>query len=116
MYSDIWSYGILLWEVFSFGERPYNQLTNAETAEHIIQHKTLERPKHCPDNIFNIIESCWCVVPTERKSYNELKEGLSTSVVNLDISDISRRFSILAPNTPEQDSRPQTAVSLDTST
>ena len=117
MYSDIWSYGVLLWEVFSFGERPYCQLTNAETAEHIIQHKTLEKPKHCSDNIFNIIKGCWCMEPTERKVFNELKEELSSGVANLDISDISKRFSIVkSPATPEQrSSQPQTTTSLDAS-
>lgn len=102
MFSDIWSYGVLLWEVFSLGERPYNHLSNAETVEYILRHKTLEKPKYCQDNVFGIMQSCWFVEPTKRKPFHQLSEDLEETVENLDISDISKRFSIRSPLTPDK--------------
>ncbi len=92
-YSDIWSFGVLLWEVFSLGDRPYGHMTNAETAQHISQHKTLDKPVYCPENVYDIMQTCWAIAPTERTPFNTLSSLLSGSIDNLNISDVSRRYS-----------------------
>ena len=97
MYSDIWSYGVLLWEVFSLGEKPYGNLTPAQAAECIIRHETLPRPKHCPEGIFRAMEDCWLTEPVERKSFGELKEELGRCLTMLDEDTPSKRVTIMRP-------------------
>ncbi|XP_010136582.1 PREDICTED: high affinity nerve growth factor receptor-like, partial [Buceros rhinoceros silvestris] len=46
--SDIWSFGVVLWEIFTYGKQPWYQLSNTEAIECITQGRELERPRTCP--------------------------------------------------------------------
>lgn len=91
IYSDIWSFGVLLWEVFSLGDRPYNHLSNAKAAECILRHQFLERPTHCPEVIYEVMKSCWMVEPGERKAFNEVQDELINCLLNRMDNDDNRR-------------------------
>lgn len=56
VYSDVWAFGVLLWEVFAFGAQPYTDLSNAEVVQNIVRHKVLPRPDKCPDNLYKVGE------------------------------------------------------------
>lgn len=49
--SDIWSFGITIWEVFSQGNSPYPELANSEVKQHVCDGKTLQPPKNSPEDL-----------------------------------------------------------------
>ncbi|KJH48926.1 p21-Rho-binding domain protein [Dictyocaulus viviparus] len=71
--SDVWSFGVTLWEMFSYGEMPWNGKTGAEIL-HIIdqQREHLGRPTFCPEDMYALMEECWCYNPTERPTFAQI--------------------------------------------
>ncbi|KAL9963891.1 hypothetical protein ACROYT_G027446 [Oculina patagonica] len=82
--SDVWSYGILLWELFSFGETPYPGMTNREAFEAIKGGYRMECPDGCPKQICDVMRNCWNIDPKQRPTFKsilgELDELLSIVV------------------------------------
>ena len=72
--SDVWSYGIILWEIFSYGKMPYDNISNIKASEMIRKGETLERPFACPDVFWAIMEKCWIRDPVQRITFNEIVE------------------------------------------
>jgi serine/threonine protein kinase len=60
--SDVWSFGITIWEIFVHGAFPYPAMSNLETIEAVIEGYRLPQPVECPDSIWEIIERCWLEV------------------------------------------------------
>lgn len=57
--SDIWSYGVLLWEIYSFGLQPYTGYNNQEAIERIRRMEILPCPDSCPACIYALMKECW---------------------------------------------------------
>ncbi|GLG99837.1 Serine/threonine-protein kinase GE16371 [Gryllus bimaculatus] len=71
--SDIWAYGVLMWEVFTCGKMPYGRLKNTEVVERVQRGMVLDRPKAC---FKEIMRKCWSRLPEDRPSFRLLKEEL----------------------------------------
>ncbi|XP_071831439.1 uncharacterized protein [Apostichopus japonicus] len=71
--SDVWSFGVLLWEIFSFGEVPYQQETIHEIEENVRRLNVLPRPPFCPGSTFSIMLSAWTQTRETRPSMSDLK-------------------------------------------
>lgn len=99
--SDIWSYGILLWEIFSSGGQPYSNLFDEEVKESILSYQILSKPENCPKSIYKIMCKCWNPVPGKRLSLGNVKSSLQLSVGQFDLESVSRRFSLRVPSTPD---------------
>lgn len=67
--SDRWSYGVLLWEIYSLGLRPYAGVSNAEVASCVRQGHRLEQPKLCPDGVYELMLECWSLQPEARPPF-----------------------------------------------
>ena len=67
--SDIWAYGMVLWEMVTLGEQPYQGLTNEEVVQCVREGATNGRPNHCPEQIGAMMESCWRYVPETRPTF-----------------------------------------------
>jgi len=75
--SDVWAYGVLMWEIFTGGDMPYGKAKNAEVVEKICHHnERLPGPTRCPENLYQIMFSCWHMNPDERPTFAELHEDL----------------------------------------
>lgn len=74
--SDIWAYGVLMWEVFTCGKMPYGRLKNTEVVERVQRGIILERPKQCYKEVYEIMRKCWSHSPEDRPSFRVLKEQL----------------------------------------
>ncbi|XP_055710202.1 tyrosine-protein kinase Btk29A isoform X1 [Phlebotomus papatasi] len=74
--SDVWAYGVLMWEVFTCGKMPYGRLKNTEVVERVQRGIILERPKACAKEIYDIMKKCWAHSPEDRPSFRVLKEQL----------------------------------------
>lgn len=74
--SDVWAFGVLMWEVFTCGKVPYGRLTNTEVVNRVQRGQVLEKPKGCLDEIYNVMRTCWGHTPEERPPFRALKEQL----------------------------------------
>ncbi|XP_072880871.1 tyrosine-protein kinase Fes/Fps [Hemitrygon akajei] len=74
--SDIWSFGILLWETFTLGSTPYPTMTNQQTREEVEQGYRMESPDTCPEEIYNIMTRCWEYDPKRRPSFSTVHQQL----------------------------------------
>ena len=64
--SDVWSFGILMWEVYTFGHQPYKGLSNHEVIDAVKSSKVLECPRLCPASMYDIMKGCWTRSPAKR--------------------------------------------------
>jgi serine/threonine protein kinase len=67
--SDVWSFGIVLWELFSYGRIPYPGMSNSMTVEKVLNGYRLPCPENCPIEIYNLMEQCWSEEPFDRPSF-----------------------------------------------
>lgn len=74
--SDIWSFGVVLWEIFTYGKQPWYQLSNTEAIECITQGRELERPRTCPAEVYDVMQSCWQREPQQRQSMKDVHSRL----------------------------------------
>nr|CAH8873476.1 unnamed protein product [Trichobilharzia regenti] len=74
--SDVWMYGVCIWEILSKGVKPFSNLTNAEAVEQIARGVRLERPDKCPSSLYEILLECWNSNPTLRPTFSMLKPRL----------------------------------------
>ncbi|XP_030640377.1 angiopoietin-1 receptor isoform X2 [Chanos chanos] len=75
--SDIWSYGVLLWEIVSLGGTPYCGMTCAELYEKLPQGYRLEKPLNCDDEVYELMRQCWREKPYERPSFAQILVSLN---------------------------------------
>ncbi|XP_006867208.1 PREDICTED: tyrosine-protein kinase Fes/Fps isoform X4 [Chrysochloris asiatica] len=76
--SDVWSFGILLWETFSLGASPYPNLSNQQTREFVEKGGRLPCPELCPDAVFRLMEQCWAYEPGQRPSFSIIYQELQS--------------------------------------
>jgi len=79
--SDVWSFGITIWEVFSLGEKPYSSLDNEAVLKGVCADLRLTKPDNCPDSVYGILEKCWNATSSERPIFADLKTLLSDAKV-----------------------------------
>lgn len=75
--SDVWSFGVLLWEIVSLGGTPYCGMTCAELYEKLPQGYRMEQPKNCDDEVFELMRQCWRDRPYERPPFSQISVQLS---------------------------------------
>lgn len=74
--SDIWSYGVLLWEIFSYGLQPYCGYSNQDVIEMVRDHQLLPCPDNCPAWIYTLMYECWSEVPAKRPRFKDIHSRL----------------------------------------
>ena len=89
--SDIWSFGVCVWELFSKGEMPYFTMTNAEAMEKVATGYRLQQPKGCPDEVYKLMLSCWNEDPMERPSFEEVLNILNDLFQKIAIQNVQEQ-------------------------
>ncbi|KJE91304.1 hypothetical protein CAOG_02460 [Capsaspora owczarzaki ATCC 30864] len=74
--SDVWSFGVVLWEVYSFGRIPYPRMSHTEVVQEIKRGYRMESPEGCPTAIYNIMLACWQIEVDRRPSFREIETQL----------------------------------------
>uniref|UniRef100_A0A8C6Q7I7 Tyrosine-protein kinase n=3 Tax=Nothobranchius furzeri TaxID=105023 RepID=A0A8C6Q7I7_NOTFU len=74
--SDVWSYGILLWEIFTYGRQPYPKMSLKEVKEKVEEGYRMESPESCPPNVYSLMRLCWEQDPRRRPGFSKLREKL----------------------------------------
>ncbi|XP_077122541.1 tyrosine-protein kinase ITK/TSK [Ranitomeya variabilis] len=75
--SDVWSYGVLVWEVFSEGKTPFEHLSNADAVEEISNGLRLFKPKMASEKFYQFMNSCWLENPEHRPSFCRLMKEIT---------------------------------------
>ncbi|NXE48500.1 KSYK kinase, partial [Casuarius casuarius] len=57
--SDVWSFGVLMWEAFSYGQKPYKGMKGGEVAQMIERGERMECPEVCPTEVYDLMKLCW---------------------------------------------------------
>jgi neurotrophic tyrosine kinase receptor type 2 len=104
--SDIWSFGVAVWELFTYGSLPFEDKRDNEVLEFILQEGRLSKPKKCSNNVFEIIMGCWNDNPQLRPSFYDLHENIA------DLAGIQSPLSALGPATPVSPLSPLTPTGM----
>uniref|UniRef100_A0A665VDR3 receptor protein-tyrosine kinase n=1 Tax=Echeneis naucrates TaxID=173247 RepID=A0A665VDR3_ECHNA len=135
--SDVWSFGVLLWELMTRGAPPYSDVNSFDITVYLLQGRRLLQPEFCPDALYTVMIECWHPKPERRPSFSELVSRISaifssfsgehyvllnTTYVNIDkmspypsllaSSSSSPTTTITAPSSPSPSSNPTTSTSL----
>ncbi|KAJ8262186.1 hypothetical protein GJAV_G00163480 [Gymnothorax javanicus] len=70
--SDVWSFGVLMWEVFTEGKMPFEHKANHEVVTMVSQGHRLYRPKKATPNIYDIMQLCWHEKPEDRPTFAQI--------------------------------------------
>uniref|UniRef100_A0A9J7YGZ5 Tyrosine-protein kinase n=2 Tax=Cyprinus carpio TaxID=7962 RepID=A0A9J7YGZ5_CYPCA len=74
--SDVWSYGVLLWEIYSFGRVPYPRIPLKEVVPRVEKGYKMEAPDGCPVAVYDLMKQCWTLDAAGRPSFRLLREKL----------------------------------------
>ncbi|XP_034948257.1 fibroblast growth factor receptor homolog 1 isoform X2 [Chelonus insularis] len=107
--SDVWSYGILLWEIMTLGGTPYPSVPSVEKLFQLLRsgHR-MEKPPCCSVEIYMVMRDCWSYLPNERPMFGELVEDLDR------ILTITANEEYLDLGLPQLDTPPTSQESNDT--
>lgn len=75
--TDVWSFGVTVWEVFSGGDRPYASFTDDDIVKGVPLDLRLTKPKVCPVEVFDIVKACWETKADDRPTFAELKASIT---------------------------------------
>ncbi|XP_054283639.1 muscle, skeletal receptor tyrosine protein kinase-like [Macrosteles quadrilineatus] len=105
--SDVWSYGVVLWEIYSFGKQPYFGHSNEEVVRLILQGIMLIPPEDCPPYICELMRCCWKTEPRDRTNFAEILQVLHRAAQTPQSS-----VQLSLPRPPAFPVTPQTAIEV----
>lgn len=80
--TDVWSFGVLLWEIVTLGSTPYPGMAASDVIKKVRDGYRLEKPDHCKRELYNIMYYCWDKDSKERPSFTELAQTLENLLLN----------------------------------
>ncbi|KAM6436508.1 hepatocyte growth factor receptor isoform 1-T2 [Liasis olivaceus] len=75
--SDVWSFGVLLWELMTRGAPPYPDISSFDITVYLLQGRRLLQPEYCPDPLYEVMLKCWHPKPELRPAFSELVSDIS---------------------------------------
>ncbi|XP_029466403.1 fibroblast growth factor receptor 2 isoform X6 [Rhinatrema bivittatum] len=103
--SDVWSFGILMWEIFTLGGSPYPGIPVEELFKLLKEGHRMDKPPNCTNELYMTMRDCWHAVPSQRPTFKQLVEDLdriltlSTNEEYLDLSVPLEQYSPSYPDT-----------------
>ena len=80
--SDVWAYGITLWESLTYGCKPYEGLHGQEVIQYLENGDRLECPSQCPESVYSLMRACWEWEVDRRPSFSLIKDTLSDIILH----------------------------------
>ncbi|KAJ8247128.1 hypothetical protein GJAV_G00259070 [Gymnothorax javanicus] len=81
--SDVWSFGVLMWEIFTLGGSPYPGIPVEELFKLLKEGHRMDRPSNCPHELYVRMRECWLAVPTQRPTFKQLVEDLDRMLLSV---------------------------------
>lgn len=75
--SDVWAFGVCLWEIFSFALQPYFGMTHEEVVRFLKAGNVLSSPENIPAPIYDVMKMCWAQKPTDRPNFRTIYQTLN---------------------------------------
>ena len=82
--TDVWSYGVLVWELLTRGVTPYPDVNNWEILNYLKGGHRMLCPSHCPAEIYYLLLKCWSDDPKERPTFEELAKEIKKIIINIE--------------------------------
>uniref|UniRef100_A0A670XTN2 Tyrosine-protein kinase n=1 Tax=Pseudonaja textilis TaxID=8673 RepID=A0A670XTN2_PSETE len=76
--SDVWSYGVTMWEAFSYGQKPYKRMKGPEVMAFIQEGKRMECPSSCPEEMYKLMNLCWTYKWEDRPNFAAVETLIRT--------------------------------------
>ncbi|NXN94689.1 FGFR1 factor, partial [Rhinopomastus cyanomelas] len=105
--SDVWSFGVLLWEIFTLGGSPYPGVPVEELFKLLKEGHRMDKPSNCTNELYMMMRDCWHAVPSQRPTFKQLVEDLDRIVamtsnqVGPEYLDLSMPLDQYSPGFPD---------------
>ncbi|XP_072227529.1 tyrosine-protein kinase SYK [Leuresthes tenuis] len=74
--SDVWSFGVLMWEAFSYGQKPYKGMKGNDVMQMIESGQRMDAPLNCPPELYDLMRACWTYKVEERPGFTVVEPRL----------------------------------------
>uniref|UniRef100_A0ABM5EP93 Fibroblast growth factor receptor n=1 Tax=Pogona vitticeps TaxID=103695 RepID=A0ABM5EP93_9SAUR len=102
--SDVWSFGVLLWEIFTLGGSPYPGVPVEELFKLLKEGHRMDKPSNCTNELYMMMRDCWHAVPSQRPTFKQLVEDLDRILAmtsNQEYLDLSIPLDQYSPSFPD---------------
>lgn len=100
--SDVWSFGVTVWELFTYGELPFERQSDEDVLDYVLREGRLHKPIKSSNDIFELVLSCWASEPHSRPGFLDIHESLT------ELSGIQTPLNSFGSATPVSPSSPMT--------
>ncbi|NWX38281.1 MERTK kinase, partial [Notiomystis cincta] len=100
--SDVWAFGVTMWEIATRGMTPYPGVQNHEIYEYLFHGQRLKKPEDCLDELYEIMSECWRADPATRPTFSQLKVQLEKLLENLPSTKACEDVIYINTSLPEQ--------------
>uniref|UniRef100_H1A456 Tyrosine-protein kinase n=1 Tax=Taeniopygia guttata TaxID=59729 RepID=H1A456_TAEGU len=85
--SDVWAFGVLLWEIATYGMSPYPGIDLSQVYDLLEKGYRMEQPEGCPPKVYELMRACWKWNPPDRPSFAETHQAFETMFHDSSISE-----------------------------
>ncbi|XP_045147156.1 fibroblast growth factor receptor 2 isoform X6 [Echinops telfairi] len=102
--SDVWSFGVLMWEIFTLGGSPYPGIPVEELFKLLKEGHRMDKPANCTNELYMMMRDCWHAAPSQRPTFKQLVEDLDrilTLTTTEDYLDLTQPLEQYSPSYPD---------------
>ncbi|XP_074157241.1 tyrosine-protein kinase ZAP-70 [Sminthopsis crassicaudata] len=81
--SDVWSYGVTMWEAFTYGQKPYKKMKGPEVIKFIEEGNRMDCPPECPPDMYTLMRDCWIYKWEDRPGFSDVEQRIRTYYYSL---------------------------------